>query len=182
MAEPFLGEIRLMAFNFAPHPQWAICSGQVISITENPQLYAVIGNSYGGNVGENFQLPDLRGRVPLHRGELGTEYYVRGQIGGTEQVALTLSQIPKHSHTVYATREYGDNKNPIKYPGQDMLGVVEGTGQGTVYRTPTSVLTHLNPISITTTGNSSPAAHNNMQPSIVLNFCICIDGLFPPRN
>lgn len=173
MAEPFLGEIKLFGFGFTPQPDtWAPCDGSLISVNENPSLFALIGSTYGGDGRTTFALPDLRGRAPLHRGTLSGERYLLGQRGGFENITLTSATMPAHSHALNASSSPGDQSIPT--------GQIPADSQATpAYVSPTQ-LTQMAGQAITFTGGNE--AHENMQPFLVLNFCIAIKGTFPSRN
>lgn len=166
MSEPFLAEVRMVGFNFAPKG-WAFCDGQVLPINQNQTLYSLLGTSYGGDGRTNFALPDLRGRTPIHVGE-GHDI---GQKAGTESVKLAVSQIPAHTHTAMASSTAANQSRPA--------GAVLASAD--VYRAPEAATsTALKSGSISNVGGSQP--HNNMQPYIVIDFCIALKGLFPSRN
>ena len=164
MSEPFLAEIRIVGFNFAPRG-WAFCDGQILPINQNQSLYSLLGTTYGGDGRTSFALPDLRSRTPVHRGD----GYQLGQKGGAETVTLTAAQIAAHTHAVKATSSPGDNPN---LPG-DILA------SAAIYHDPGS-LTALRSGTVTNAGGGQ--AHNNMQPFTTLAFCIALRGLFPSRN
>lgn len=165
MSEPFLSEIRLFPFNFAPKT-WAMCNGQLLPISQNQALFSLLGTAYGGDGQVNFGLPDLRGRVPVHEGS----GYTLGGRGGEQAHTLNLSEIPTHGHLAQASSNNGDS---VLCTG-NVLGKING-----LYG-PASNLTSLNPASVANVGGSQP--HENMQPYLVLNFCIALQGLFPSRN
>jgi microcystin-dependent protein len=162
MAEPFLGEIRLMSFNFAPKG-WALCNGQFLPINQNQALFSILGTTYGGNGQTTFALPDLRGRVPNHVGGGFTE----GGRGGEEAHTLTQSELPAHPHSFSASSTNADT------PDTTILAK-----SNNVYA-PSGNLTTLSPASISATGNQP---HENMQPYAVISFCIALQGIFPSRN
>jgi len=169
MSEPFLGEIRAFGFNYAPR-DWAKCDGQKISISQNSALFALLGTMYGGDGRTYFQLPDLRGRAIM-----GIGYgHFQGKAGGSEQVPLTESEMPHHNHllnclSTSADSDVGENR------------IIAGiTGTGNTYQTNPSDIRAMNPGSITDTGSN--VAHSNIQPYLVINFCIALQGLFPPRD
>lgn len=172
MAEPFIGEIRLFSFGFAPSG-WATCDGQVLPINQNQALYSLLGVTYGGNGTTNFNLPDLRGRTMLHR----SNGYLEGAKGGTESVALTAaSQLPLHTHALAA------NSGPsgTNTPKDDVLATVAGTttfAYATAKATPAAILAAG---ALSQSGASAP--HNNMQPSLIINYCIALTGYFPQRS
>lgn len=167
MSEPFLAEIRIVAFNFAPRG-WAFCDGQVLPINQNQSLYSLLGTTYGGDGRTSFALPDLRGRVPLHVGS----GYTQGQSSGNEGVALTEGQIPVHTHEARASSVTGNNPNP----GSRVLA---SSAPNELYHAATN-LQGMRAGTIASAGGGQ--AHNNMQPFLTLNFCIALQGLFPSRN
>ena len=166
MSEPFLAEIKIVGFNFAPRG-WAYCDGQILPINQNQSLYSLLGTTYGGDGRTSFALPDLRSRTPIHQGD----GYQLGQKGGAETVTLTAAEIGAHTHTVKASSAAGNNPTPT---GR----VLAAAG---VYRDPEAAnMTALRSGTVTNAGGGQ--AHNNMQPSLALNFCIALLGLFPSRN
>ena len=171
MSEPFLAEIRIVGFNFAPRG-WAFCDGQILPINQNQSLYSLLGTVYGGDGRTSFALPDIRGRTPIHVGasDSGTTH-TQGQKSGEEAHVLTAAEISEHSHTIQGTSTAADQAVP-----SDSLLAASNTGQ------PFSLLNsgNMGANSITNTGGGQ--AHNNMQPSIILNYCIALQGLFPSRN
>ncbi len=163
MAEPFLSEIRLMSFNFAPKG-WAPCNGQLLPINQNQALFSLLGTTFGGDGRVNFALPDLRGRVPIHVGDAHT----LGERGGEQAHTLSIAELPDHSHALNAsTLASGGTDNPAN----NYLGSASN-----LYHTPAS-LTAMNPGTISNTGGSQ--AHQNMQPFLTLSFCIALQGIFP---
>lgn len=179
MADFFLGEIRLFAGDFAPDG-WALCNGQTLAISTNMALFALLGTSFGGDGQNTFNLPDLRGRVPVHIGSCqdGTTYKL-GESNGAEQVTVTLEQLPVHNHTLYAT-----NYDQTEVPFPNTVPAVaissqEGIG---VYGPPTSVLTNLDLGSITMSPAIGYEPHANIQPYVALTFIIALEGVFPSRN
>lgn len=170
MSEPFLAEVRMVGFDFAPRG-WAFCDGQILPINQNQSLYSLLGTTYGGDGRTTFALPDLRSRTPIHRDSDNT----LGQKGGTETVTLTSAQIPQHTHSFKASTAVADQKNPNSHvlasnSGADLLYAPKVNGSATNMRSG----------SIANAGGSQ--AHNNMQPYLTVNFCIAIAGLFPSRN
>ncbi|HZS04615.1 MAG TPA: tail fiber protein [Blastocatellia bacterium] len=165
MAEPFLSEIRLFSFAFAPKG-WALCNGQLLPINQNQALFSLLGTTFGGNGQTTFALPDLRGRVPIHFGSGHT----LGERGGEQAHTLTLAEMPTHYHQVQASSSNGNTN----FPANNVLAKALN-----VYRNPDN-LTQINPASVTNVGGSQ--AHLNMQPFLTLNFCIALQGIFPSRN
>ena len=167
MSEPFLGEIRLFAFNFAP-AGWAHCDGDLLPINQYQSLYSLLGTMYGGDGETTFGLPDLLGRSPMHRGTS-----TQGAKSGNESVFLNQTQIPSHRHNIQATSDDATANTP----------------NGNVFARATTPLYHdhvagnnqtINSGTLTTYGSGQ--GHNNMQPSLVMNYCINLTGLFPSRN
>ena len=170
MSEPFLAEIRMMGFNFAPRG-WAFVDGQILPINQNQSLYSLLGNTYGGDGRTTFALPDLRGRTPLHVGDGHT----LGQRSGAETMTLSAAEIPSHSHGVKASSTAGNNASPAN----TVLGAETGTEFA--YRAPEAAsTTPLRAGTITNAGGGQ--AHDNMQPYLAVSFCIALQGLFPSRN
>jgi microcystin-dependent protein len=169
MTEPFLGEIRNFGFNFAPRG-WATCGGQLLPISQNTALFALLGTIYGGDGRTTFGLPDLRGRIPMSFGQgPGLSPRTQGELSGQEQVTLTQSQLPAHSHTVSASST-ATTKNPS--------GAIPAvTNAGASYGTTADLA--MNPAM--TSGPAGSQPHNNMQPYLVTNWCIALEGIFPSR-
>jgi microcystin-dependent protein len=172
VSDPFLGEIRAFGFSFAPRG-WAMCNGQLMAISQNEALFALIGTFYGGNGTSTFGLPDLQGRVPLSMGQgTGLSSYQIGERAGTETVTLTTGQVPSHIHSIAQPVNNGDGaqSRPAGHvPGRN--GAYSATDDGS------STLTPFNTAPI---GGSQP--HENVQPFLVVNFCIALQGTFPSRN
>lgn len=184
MAEPFIGQIALFGFNFAPR-NWALCQGQIMSIQQNAALFSLLGTNFGGNGTTNFGLPNLQGTVPAGQGTgvTGTVYYM-GEVGGAPQVSLTVSTIPPHTHamTAYASAATTNTLAAGTWPAQGHTGS-KGSSHAVNTFAPTSSATAptaLSPSSVSTvTGGGLP--HNNMQPTLTANWCICLAGAFPAR-
>lgn len=168
MAEPFLSEIRMFSFNFAP-VGWATCDGQSMQITQNQALYSLLGIIFGGNGTSYFNLPDLRGRTPLHF----SSGYAEGSKGGQENVILNTQQIPAHTHALQSTSAMAQSDKPAN----NVLALLT-TGKAD-YTTSANLVT-MNNSAIALAGGSN--GHNNMQPSLVVNFCIALQGIYPSRN
>jgi microcystin-dependent protein len=166
MSEPFLGEIKVVAFNFAPKG-WALCNGQLLPINQNQALFALMGTMYGGNGQTNFALPNLRGRVPIHVGAAHTQ----GEAAGSTSVTVNIQQMPQHVHGLMAS---GNSTGTTTDPTGAFLAPFNGG-----YHAPAQ-LAALNPQSVTSVGGSQP--HNNMMPYLVLNFVVALQGIFPSRN
>ena len=165
MAEPFLSEIRIMSFAYAPRG-WALCNGQLLPINQNQALFSLLGTTFGGDGQVNFALPDLRGRTPIHAGSGHTV----GERGGEQAHTLSLAELPTHTHPLGASQ---GNAN-IPTPGNAMFGT-----SNNMYAA-ASGLTGLNAQTITNVGGSQ--AHLNMQPFLTLSFCIALEGIFPSPN
>lgn len=172
MADPFVAEIRIFPFNFAPRG-WAWCDGQLLPLSQNTALFSLLGTTYGGNGQSNFALPDLQGRAPMHPGQgPGLSLHDLGENGGSETVTLLESEIPSHSHTLRAnTIDVGDTNVPN--PNASLAQ----SGGGTLYQS--SADTQLSPEALAPAGGDQP--HNNMQPYLTFYFNIALQGVFPPR-
>jgi microcystin-dependent protein len=170
MAEPFLSEIRLMSFVFAPKG-WALCNGQLLPINQNQALFSLLGTTFGGDGRVNFALPDLRGRTPIHVGSGHT----LGERGGEQAHTLSIAEVPTHAHAVTASGSPGNSSNPRSLN----IGNLFAQDPGNAYAPPQS-LAALNPASIANTGGSQ--AHLNMQPFLTISFCIALQGIFPSPN
>ena len=174
MSEPFLGEIRMTGFNFAP-TGWALCNGQILPISQNEALFALIGTYYGGNGTSTFALPNLQSRVPIHQGTgNGLSTYIIGQIGGAETFALQYDQMPVHNHSVGVVNAGGNVAGPSgNYPA------IESTGTSLNYSNSTPNAS-LNPSTIGNAGGTTPVSV--IQPYLCVNFIIALQGIFPSRN
>jgi len=170
MADPYLGEIRMMAFNYAPSG-WATCDGQVLNINQNQALYTLLGTFYGGNGSSTFALPDLRGRTIM--GVNGANW---GEKGGSENVVLTTPNLPAHNHQFAASNQPANTVLPASTALS--IGNIPN-GANTIYAT-SSDGSPMNPAAVSNAGTS--AGHNNMQPSLVINFCIALTGIYPMRQ
>jgi microcystin-dependent protein len=166
MAEPFLSEIRLMSFIFAPKG-WALCNGQLLPINQNQALFSLLGTTFGGDGRVNFALPDLRGRTPIHVGNGHT----LGERGGEQAHTLSIAELPTHTHVAQGTSNVANAGNPAG----NLLATTTAT-TGDVYA-PASQLVAMAPQSVTNVGGSQ--AHLNMQPFLTLSFCIALQGIFP---
>jgi microcystin-dependent protein len=169
MSEPFLSEIKIMSFNFAPKG-WALCDGQLLPINQNQALFSLLGTTYGGNGQTTFALPNLRGQVPIHRGN----GFALGQKGGEPSHTLTIQELTTHVHPVAAS---SSATGGTATPNGNFLG-----GGNNAYHAPPGPpgQTSLTPATVANTGSSQP--HENTQPYLVLNFCIALLGIFPSRN
>ena len=176
MSDPFLGEIRLVGFTFAPQG-WALCDGQLLSIAQNTALFSLLGTTYGGNGQTTFALPDLRGRVPIHPGQgPGLSNYVLGEQSGSENVTLNTSQLPGHNHPLASSNQQGSSSDPS---GFFPAVLNEPTGSIAVNGYLASSNSTLNPAAIGVTGGNQP--HSNIQPFLCVNFIICLQGIYPSR-
>jgi microcystin-dependent protein len=173
MAEPFIGEIRPFGFDFPPRG-WAECNGQLLSISSYQALFSLLGTTYGGNGSTTFALPDLRGRVPVHAGTSTGGTITQGESGGSERVTLATQQLPAHGHTVMASADLASSASPAG----NVMGA-KGRGGVDVYAA-ASNLTPLAPGAVEAAGSGQ--SHENMQPSLTVNFCIALFGIFPSRN
>ena len=165
MAQPYVGEIRMFAGNFAP-AGWAFCDGQLLPISENETLFQLIGTTYGGDGESTFALPDLRGRIPIHQGN----GFILAETGGAEEITLTSSQIPSHTHALLATTANGQVPNP----GGQVLATNPGNVRPYIEDGPTL---NMAPAAIGPVGGSQP--HTNFQPYLCVEFIISLFGLFP---
>jgi microcystin-dependent protein len=168
MAEPFLSEIRIMSFVFAPKG-WALCNGQLMPINQNQALFSLLGTTFGGDGRVNFALPDLRGRTPIHVGSGHT----LGERGGEQAHTLSIAELPTHAHVLNASSTTANAPTP-------QGNVLAATPAGTLVYGQAVNLVALNPGTVTNTGGSQ--AHLNMQPFLTLNFCIALQGIFPSPN
>lgn len=182
MAEPFIGEIRAVGFNFAPRG-WMICAGQLISIAQNTALFSILGTTYGGNGQTNFALPNLQGSAMISQGQgPGLSPYVLGEILGTPQVTLLITEMPLHSHTPDAKTTPGlADMHGTPVAGDFLSRYSPGVGPGLAYSpAPLASPVLMHPQMIGIAGGSLP--HNNMQPYTSLLYVIAIEGIFPSRN
>src|SRR4030095_3387751 len=168
MAEPFLSEIRIMSFGYAPRG-WALCNGQFLPINQNQALFSLLGTTFGGNGQTNFALPNLQGKTPIHVGQ----GFVLGQTGGEQAHTLTISELPVHVHILNGTSTAASQPVPT--------GALLATSAATdpIYGQPTSLVA-MSAGTLANVGGSQ--AHLNMQPFLVLNFCIALQGIFPSQT
>lgn len=171
MSEPFVGEIKLFGFGWAPRG-WALCDGAALPVQQNAALYSLLGIQFGGDGRQTFKLPDLRGRTPVGIG--GANRYPTGASFGVERVVLSPAALPIHNHAVYGSSAASDK---LLAPGAND---VFGTTLQPLFRTGTGGKTALSAGSVSSTGAGE--GHNTMQPSLVLNFCIALMGLYPQRD
>ena len=175
MSEQFLGEVRPFAFGFAPNG-WALCDGQLMAINQNQALFSLLGTMYGGDGRINFALPDLRSRVPMH---FGTGFN-QGQPAGEEAATLTLQEIPAHSHAFVGTQSAANAKRPVTGSAYAQTTTPASVSPGDFFYGPTSSVIALNPNTVSPAGGSQP--HTNLQPYLVISWCIALIGIFPSRN
>jgi microcystin-dependent protein len=172
MADPFVAEIRILPFNYAP-TGWAFCDGQILPLSQNTALFSLLGTTYGGNGKSNFALPDLQGRAPMHPGQgPALSLHDLGETGGSETVSLLESEIPSHSHAFRGSQEEADMPIP-------QLSMYARSLAGNSFGSVSNIVSMSDQI-IAPSGGDQP--HNNMQPYLTLNFCIALQGVFPPRG
>lgn len=181
MSEPYIAEIRCFGFTFAP-VGWAECNGQLLSIAQNQALFAVIGTTYGGDGVQTFALPNLQGRAPMHWGQSSSGLNsVLGQIQGSSEVTLTTSQIPQHIHSITALSIPQGAAGERTASATSSTYLAESSPPDRAWSNPAAAVTNnFSPKAIGQTGNSFP--HENMQPYLVMNFCIALEGIFPSPN
>ena len=172
MSEPFLAEVRIVGFNFAPR-NWAFCDGQILPINQNQSLYSLLGTTYGGDGRTSFALPEMRGRTPIHVGQAnsGSTDFRQGQKGGEDTVTLSEAEMPQHTHVASGSSTLGTTDEPngqiLARAADNVYGVVANTaamGSGTIANV------------------GGGQGHENMQPWLALNYIIALQGLFPSRN
>jgi microcystin-dependent protein len=176
MANPFVAEIRIFGFNFAP-TGWALCDGQLLPISQNTALFSLIGTFYGGDGKSTFALPNMQGNVPLNQGQstTGTDYFL-GQQSGVDTVTLLQTEMPLHTHQLTGLGAPANRTNPI---GNSIARSSAGTPFIPPNNSPAPVIVAMAAVTVAPMGNSSP--HNNMMPFLTLNFCIAMQGVFPQR-
>jgi microcystin-dependent protein len=173
MSSPFVAEIKMFAGNFAP-TGYATCDGQLLPISQNTALFSLLGTTYGGDGKSTFALPNLQGSAPMHPGQgPGLSLHDLGEQGGTEIVTLLQAEMPSHSHTLMASTQPGEDPSPA---GESLARSVGGS----LYQTSLNPLVSLDPGALSPSGGSLP--HNNLMPYLTLNFCIALQGVFPPRT
>lgn len=174
MSEPFIGEIKMFAGNFAPHG-YALCDGQLLPINDNQALFSLLGTTYGGDGRTTFALPDLRGRIPMHPGQgPGLSQRRLGDRQGQESVALSNSQIPAHTHTAYGTQESANSN----LPGNALLATTQGNRK--IYDSSGKANAAMDPSTVGSSGGGQ--THDNMQPYLCINFIIALEGIYPSRS
>ncbi len=173
MSEPFIGQIMMVGFNFAPRG-WALCNGQLLSIAQNTALFSLLGTYYGGNGQTTFALPDLRGRMPIHQGQgPGLTPRTIGENGGEETVTLNRGELPQHNHTVNVQSSPGNSTTPTNnYPAGS-------SARDNIYSNAAPNAT-MNANEIGFTGGNQP--HDNMSPYLTVNFIIALEGIYPSRD
>jgi len=174
MADPFVAEIRIFPFNFPPKG-WAFCDGQILPLSQNTALFSLLGTTYGGDGKSNFALPNMQGNAPMHPGQgPGLSLHDLGETGGSETVTVLESEIPAHSHGLMDTSTTGTKSTP------DGNSIARTSG-ATPYQPPAgAALVPMSDQAVTPAGGDQP--HNNMMPYLTLNFCIALQGVFPPRT
>jgi microcystin-dependent protein len=173
MSDQFVAEIRMFSFNFPPNG-WAACNGQLLPISQNTALFSLVGTNYGGNGTTNFGLPNLQGITPLSQGQgPGLTPREVGEVGGEENVTLLQQQMPLHTHTAQASGTSGQGSPTNNIWGSGLKG------HGGLY-SPVGGQVTMNPTALSVVGGSQP--HNNQQPYLTVNFCIAMQGIFPPRS
>jgi len=175
MADPFVAEIRIFGFNFPPKG-WAFCDGQLLPLSQNTALFSLLGTTYGGNGKSNFALPNMQGNTPMHPGQgPGLSLYDLGQTGGSDTVSLLESEIPSHNHTVMCK----GIPPPANAGIPDPSVIFARSSGGTAYTAPAN-LGQMDGQTLAPAGGDQP--HNNMMPYLCMNFCIALQGVFPPRG
>ena len=173
--DPFVAEIRIFPFNFAPKG-WALCNGQLIPISQNTALFSLLGTTYGGNGQTNFALPDMQGNVPMHPGQgPGLSLHDLGETGGSETVTLLQSEIGAHSHTMKASSTDGLSPTPVAN-----VAAAPGADRDLFWYKDGAVNAQMNGNASGIAGGSQP--HNNLMPYLTLNYCIALQGVYPPRT
>ena len=174
MADPFVAEIRIFPFNFAPRG-WAWCDGQLMPLSQNTALFSLLGTTYGGNGKSNFALPDLQGRAPMHPGQgPGLSLHDLGETGGSETVTLLESEIPAHSHALMSLGAPANRTSPVG-------NTIGRPSAGSAFVPPAGApLVSMSDQALPPAGGDQP--HNNLQPYLTFYFCIALQGVFPPRT
>jgi microcystin-dependent protein len=174
MADPFVAEIRIVPFNFAPKG-WAWCNGQLMPLSQNTALFSLLGTTYGGDGKSTFALPNLQGSAPMHPGQgPGLSLHDLGESGGSESVTLLETEMPAHTHPLKAGADPADAQVP-----SSEVSLARSSG-GSAYNPNAAGVTAMAGVALTPAGGGQP--HNNLQPYLTLNFCIALQGVFPPRS
>jgi microcystin-dependent protein len=173
--DPFVAEIRIFPFNFPPKG-WAFCDGQILPLSQNTALFSLLGTTYGGDGKSNFALPNMQGNAPMHPGQgPGLSLHDLGETGGSDTVSLLESEIPSHSHALMASAQ------PATRTGPANNALARAQGGPTPYLAPAGApMVNMSDNAIAPAGGDQP--HNNMQPYLTLNFCIALQGVYPPRT
>ena len=172
--DPFVAEIRIFPFNFAPKG-WAFCNGQILPLSQNTALFSLLGTTYGGDGKSNFALPNMQGNAPMHPGQgPGLSLHDLGETGGSDTVTLLQSEIPAHSHGV------GAQNVPLGSLATPAGNTLDHPASGNLFTTTLAPLVSMDPNAIAPAGGNQP--HNNMMPYLTLNFCIALQGVYPPRT
>ncbi|TPK71836.1 phage tail protein [Mesorhizobium sp. B2-4-15] len=176
MADPFVAEIRIFPFNFPPKG-WAFCDGQLLPLSQNTALFSLLGTTYGGDGKSNFALPDMQGNAPMHPGQgIGLSLHYLGETGGSDTVSLLQSEIPSHSHFMRA-----HNGDPADIQTPTPATSFAQSAQGNAYQATTNAnMVAMADQALTSAGADQP--HNNLMPYLTLNFCIALQGVYPPRT
>jgi microcystin-dependent protein len=175
MTVPYLGQIQPFSFNFPPKG-WAFCNGQLLPINQNQALFSLLGTTYGGNGVTNFALPNLQGSVPMHFGA----GFVQGQVGGEATVTLNTNELPAHSHSFSGTSSAANVKLPVTNSALAQSTTSAGVTPGDSFYAPPGTMVALNANTVAAVGGSQP--HTNLQPFLVISWCIALQGIFPSRN
>jgi microcystin-dependent protein len=172
--DPFVAEIRIFPFNFAPKG-WAFCDGQILPLSQNTALFSLLGTTYGGDGKSNFALPDMQGNAPMHPGQgPGLSLHDLGETGGSDTVSLLESEIPSHSHALMAQNNPATSQTPAPSVGLARSVTV------LAYNPTTSPVVVMADQTVAPAGGDQP--HNNLMPYLTLNFCIALQGVYPPRS
>ena len=175
MSTPFLGEIKMLGFNFAPRG-YAFCNGQLLSIAQNDALFALLGTTYGGDGQTTFALPNFQGRLPTHWGQgSGLSNKTIGQLGGAESTTLVVAQMPAHNHLISGSTATGSSSSPT-----NAVLAVSSTRGETRYKAAATAPTTLHPTSVSSSGGNQPVS--TMPPYLAVTFAIALEGIFPSRN
>jgi microcystin-dependent protein len=173
--DPFVAEIRIFPFNFAPKG-WAFCDGQILPLSQNTALFSLLGTTYGGDGKSNFALPNMQGNAPMHPGQgPGLSLHDLGETGGSDTVSLLESEIPSHSHFM---RAHNGDPADVQNPSPNV--VMAQSANGFAYQTTIQNVVSMSDNTLAPAGGDQP--HNNLQPYLTLNFCIALQGVYPPRT